>query len=201
LDPRPDTETLVEIALKIAKKEIEKKFHVKQKTAEILDLGTGSGCILIALLTELPYAHGVGVDLSYETLKIAALNAKTHGIGNRVSLICGSWAQALQARFDLIVGNPPYIASSSLPNLETEVRNHDPILALDGGKDGLEAYRNIFSSLPRLLKTNGKALFEIGFDQEDDIVRLGRESRIRIEGVHRDLAGRARVVEISCGDK
>lgn len=197
LDPRPDTETLVDVALQ--------KFHVKQ-APEILDLGTGSGCILISLLHALPQARGTGVDVSSETLEIARENARTIGVIDRAEFTCGDWGTGLPSGgFDLVVSNPPYIASSVIPNLEPEVRNHDPILALDGGKDGLQAYKNIFPDLPRLLKKGGIALFEIGYDQEDAVMRLGKESRIRprihIAGVHRDLAGRPRVVEISRGDK
>jgi release factor glutamine methyltransferase len=194
LDPRPDTETLVEIVLK--------KFHVKQKTAEILDLGTGSGCILISLLKEMPYASGVGVDLSFEACKISIHNANSLGVADRFKMVCGSWSEALAGqKFDLVVSNPPYINRRDIPNLEKEVRNHDPILALDGGPDGLEAYKIIFSELPGLLKPGGKAFFEMGLNQQEGIVRLAEESRIRIECIYPDLSGRPRVVEISCGDK
>lgn len=196
LEPRADTETLVRVALEI----LEKKFHVKQKTAEILDLGTGSGCILITLLAESPYSYGLGVDLSHETLKIASHNANKHGVSERIGLICGDWAAAIGEKLDLVVSNPPYIRSSVIPNLDKEVRNHDPILALDGGADGLDAYKKIISALPHILKPGGTALFEIGFDQADDLARLSRLPWIREIYTHTDYAGRPRVVEISCGD-
>ena len=192
LDPRPDTETLVRLALQT--------FHVKQPV-EILDLGTGSGCILIALLSELRESSGIGVDLSPKAIQIAHENAKTNDVDARIQWICGSWADAIDGQVDLIVSNPPYIASSVIPNLDPEVRNHDPILALDGGMDGLQAYKIIFSQLPRLLKKGGRAFLEIGFDQERSIARLSEDSRIRIERIHPDLAGLPRVVEITRGDK
>jgi release factor glutamine methyltransferase len=201
LDPRPDTETLVRVALEI----LTKKFHVKQgnpsKAAEILDLGTGSGAILLSILHENAAFTGVGTDLSHETLKIACHNAKNLGVSGRAVFICGDWAAAISHKFDLVVSNPPYIRRSVIPNLEKEVRNHDPILALDGGEDGLEAYKKIFSQLPHLLKPGGTALLEIGFDQADDLARLSREPWIRKNYTHTDYAGRPRVVEISCGDK
>ncbi len=192
LEPRPDTETLVEAALKL--------FGAAPPSA-ILDLGTGSGCILLSLLKEWPSCEGLGVDLSYETVKVARANAQSLGLSSRARFICGSWGEALGARFSLIVSNPPYIARDVIPTLERCVREHDPILALDGGEDGLDAYRKIFFSLERHLLPGGTALFEIGFDQEESIVRLAEKYRCSARCVYRDLAGRARVVEISCGDK
>ncbi len=192
LDPRPDTETLIEAALK----------HFKQKSPEnILDLGTGSGCILIALLTEFQDARGIGIDKSSAALKTAIYNAENNGVGGRAQFYCGSWGQALDKKFDLIVSNPPYIPNQDIPNLSKEVQNHDPILALDGGKDGLNAYREIFKHINSHLKPNGIALFEIGYNQRSDVMRLAEKSGLSLRDVHHDLAGLARVVEISCGDK
>lgn len=192
LDPRPDTEVLVERAL---------AHFGDHPPAKILDLGTGSGCILIALLTEWKNARGVAVDLSPGALETARRNAQNHKVADRIHFICGSWNDSLNEEFDLIVSNPPYIKHHDIKNLDAEVQNHDPILALDGGNDGLDAYRKIFSSLPVLLKSNGRALLEIGFDQEEDMKRLSKEYRIRIETIFPDYAGRPRVVDISRGDK
>ncbi|MBK6895094.1 MAG: peptide chain release factor N(5)-glutamine methyltransferase [Alphaproteobacteria bacterium] len=192
LEPRPDTETLISVALALFGGEL---------PAKVLDLGTGSGCILLSLLKEWPDSEGIGVDLSFETLKVAQENAERLGVRDRARFICGSWAEALKGPFELVVSNPPYIVRSEIPGLAPEVRDHDPILALDGGEDGLEAYRQIFSMLPRLISRSGKALFEIGSEQEESVMRLAEKYGFSIRKAHRDLAGRPRVVEISCGDK
>ncbi len=192
LDPRQDTEILVERALEA--------FPGSQPEA-ILDLGTGTGCIIIALLKEWTDARGVAVDLSYEALQCARENALRHGVEKRLSFVQGSWGEALGQGFDLVVSNPPYISPSVIANLDENVRNYDPILALDGGKDGLEAYKKIFIKLSLLLNDGGRALFEIGYDQEKTVMRLAGESRFSVHGVYADLAGNPRVVDISCGDK
>ncbi len=193
LDPRPDTETLIEAVLARYK-------DAPPKT--VLDLGTGTGCILVTLLCEFPEATGIGVDLSLGALKTAQENAQAHGAADRTRFNEGSWFAPLEGEhFDLIVSNPPYIAESVIPTLSKAVQNHDPILALSGGEDGLAAYKSIFSQLSAHLNPHGRAFFEIGFDQEDAVTRLGKEYRIRIEVCHRDLAGQPRVLEMSCGDK
>ena len=192
LDPRPDTELIIELALK--------RFS-KDAPLRILDLGTGSGCILISLLSEFGESIGYGVDLSFGAVKMAQLNAAKNNVNNRASFICGSWVDAISGKFDLIVSNPPYISNQIIPTLSKEVRNHDPILSLDGGVDGLEPYKIIFPKLKNLLHDGGIALFEIGYDQEKDIMRLAEESRFMQRCVHLDLAGNPRVVDISSGDK
>ncbi len=196
LDPRPDTETLVEVALKRLS---------SQPPETILDLGTGSGCILIALLSEWKHANGIGVDRSFDALKTARENAVVNDVGDRAFFYCGSWMEALRPnpdqKFGLIVSNPPYITNQAFANLPKEVKNHDPILALDGGENGLQAYKKIFLDLKGLLKDRGTALFEIGYDQQNDVVRLAEDSGLSVRDVHADLAGLPRVVEISSGDK
>ena len=192
LDPRPDTETLVEVAL---------ERFASRPPRTILDLGTGSGCILLTLLHEWPQALGIGVDCSFPALEVARDNAFSSGIGARASFYCGSWGECLDQRFDLIVSNPPYIESDVIPGLDPEVRTYDPILALDGGKDGLRAYRTMMPDLKKLLNKGGTALFEIGRGQENNVMRLAEDSGLLIEGVHADSAGLLRVVEISSGDK
>ncbi|MCB1563838.1 MAG: peptide chain release factor N(5)-glutamine methyltransferase [Alphaproteobacteria bacterium] len=192
LDPRADTETLVEAALAAFPGEPPRK---------ILDLGTGSGCILIALLSEWPDSVGVGVDLSPGALDTARRNAAGNSVAGRAHFVCGAWGAALAESFDLVISNPPYISNHVIPTLDEEVRFYDPILALDGGEDGLQAYRDIFSGLSGLINQGGKALFEIGFDQEKSAVRLAEESGFLVKHVHRDLAGQPRALEISSGDK
>ncbi len=194
LDPRPDTETLIEAALKAYPAP-----ETPPKT--ILDLGAGSGCILISLLSEWDEASGVGIDKSPEAIKTAQKNAISNNVADRSSFKTGDWGRGIDQKFDLIVSNPPYIANQIIKTLSKEVQNHDPILALDGGNDGLDAYRQIFSELSSLLNVGGRAFFEIGFDQEASVVRLAEESRIRVKHVHHDLAGQPRVVEIYSGDK
>ncbi len=193
LDPRPDTETLIDAALKA--------HTTPPKT--ILDLGTGSGCILLTLLAQWPEARGVGVDLAGGALDIARANAQCHNLSDRTTFVQSNWWESLEdsVKFDLIVSNPPYIPNQDIANLDIEVKNHDPILALDGGNDGMDAYKIIFSQLKIHLNTGGLAFFEIGVGQCGYISRLAEDYRIRIEAIHPDLAGIPRVVEISCGDK
>ena len=134
LDPRADTETIIEIALQKYK---------NKPPASVLDLGTGSGCILIALLHEWKETRGVGVDISEQALEIARENAKNNNVADRTEFIQNNWGDSIEESFALIVSNPPYIPSREIESLEKEVRNHDPILALDGGKDGFESTGNV----------------------------------------------------------
>lgn len=188
LDPRPDSETLIEATLAYYKD--------KPPPKTILDLGTGTGCLLLALLSEFKDAIGIGVDISESTVETAQNNAKSLNLDTRSTFIQGKWAESLDQKFDCIVSNPPYIASNVIPNLEKEVKNHDPMLALDGGIDGLQAYNDIFSDLLRIMNDDGIALFEIGFDQASQIERLSNKYEIRIGKLHHDLAGNPRVVDM-----
>lgn len=193
LDPRPDTERLVDIALE--------RYSKRTSPFEILDLGTGSGCILITLLCEMIHANGCGIDLSKPALKIAKNNAKALNVHDRTVFLQGSWFESVQRKFDLIVSNPPYISNQVIPTLAPEVKNHDPILALDGGDNGLDAYKIIFPQLKNYLKNDGIALFEIGYDQQKEVMRLAEDSTFALRRVHLDHSGNPRVVEISSGDK
>lgn len=162
LDPRADTETLVDAALALLE---------RKKIAEprILDLGTGSGAILCALLHCREDAFGVGVDLSMKACALTRHNLALCGLSDRSAILCGDWTQALRGPFDLIVSNPPYIAGHEIASLEPEVAAFDPMLALDGGADGLDPYRWIASDLKRLLERGGGACFEIGWRQAADV--------------------------------
>jgi release factor glutamine methyltransferase len=186
LEPRPDSETLVEAALKYAPYP---DAHLK-----ILDLGTGSGCLLIALLHERQKAFGIGVDRSMGALQTARRNAKLNHVADRAYFLQGDWAASINAEFDLVISNPPYISTSVVETLQPEVINHDPRLALDGGADGLNAYRTIFQNLGKLLKKTGYGLVEIGYDQGVSVPALAREYGLVVLDVINDLAHHPRVV-------
>jgi release factor glutamine methyltransferase len=191
LDPRPDTETLIEVALDIVRERA-----WQEKPLKLLDLGTGTGCILVTLLAELPGAVGLGTDLSLGALAIAAANARAHGVGPRASFAAADWLDAVSGKFDLILSNPPYLAAGEIAGLAKEVAAHDPRLALNGGPDGLEAYRRIAMRAHDVLTEDGRLLVEIGPGQGDDVAAILARAGLtpkRGEG-RRDLAGRPRVV-------
>ena len=170
LVPRPDTETIVEATFELLKHE-----GRLNDALRIADLGTGSGAILLALLSELPNARGMGTDLNPEAIKTATTNAAALGLGDRATFLVCDYASALHAPFDLIVSNPPYIPSRDINDLAIEVRAHDPRLALDGGADGLDAYRVIAPAAFELLAPGGVVVVEVGQGQEGDVARLMAE--------------------------
>jgi len=187
LDPRPDSETLVAGVL------ARTPDHGAALT--IVDLGTGSGCLLLALLTELPAARGIGIDLSGPALQVAQANARTAGLADRAVFVQGDWAAALSnGCAELVVSNPPYIATAELPDLMPEVRDHDPRLALDGGPTGLDAYRRIVPALPRLLRPGGIAALEIDAATVGPTGALLRAAGATALDRLDDLGGRARVL-------
>ncbi len=179
LSPRPETETIVEAALSAR----------PQGAVSVLDLGTGSGCILLALLSEWPQAFGVGVDQSPQAAASARNNALALGFAARAAFVAGDWAAALAGRFDVVVSNPPYIESSTIDGLAVEVRTHDPRLALDGGAEGLDAYRAILPALPSLLAPDGVAALELGAGQAAEVSRIAREGGLRVLRAVEDLSG------------
>jgi release factor glutamine methyltransferase len=189
LVPRADTETLVEAALAL--------HPDRRRPLRILDLGTGSGCILVALLSELPNATGIGLDRSAAALVQARANAGRNGVGTRAAFVCADWTAGLSGCFDLIVSNPPYIARDTIRGLDVEVRAHDPWAALDGGVDGLDAYRAIVDALaggPVRLGPGGALALEVGYDQAEAVATLGTRAGLGPATRHHDLAGHARVV-------
>ncbi|MCR9257995.1 MAG: peptide chain release factor N(5)-glutamine methyltransferase [Alphaproteobacteria bacterium] len=191
LDPRPDTELLVEIALDLLPPD---------GAARLLDLGTGTGCLLLAILSERPKAEGVGIDINPGAVVVAGGNAAALGLSERATFLAGDWVAPVRGRFDLVLSNPPYIPPSVIAGLDPEVREFDPRLALDGGTDGLAAYRAIAAGLDAVLAGNGTALFEIGYDQAA-AVRQIFEERGFSTALRRDLGGRDRCVLVKAGSE
>ncbi|GGC50281.1 peptide chain release factor N(5)-glutamine methyltransferase [Chelatococcus reniformis] len=187
LEPRPDTETLVAVALAHARGQ-------GGGAPRVLDLGTGTGCILVAVLSELPQAWGLGVDRAAGAAATARHNARRNGVGERARFAVGNWAEAVGGPFNLVLSNPPYIASDDIAALAGEVRDHDPRLALDGGHDGLDAYRALAADLPRLLAIGGFAGLEVGQGQAPAVAELLRRAGLRDVSVTLDLTGVERVV-------
>jgi release factor glutamine methyltransferase len=181
LDPRADTETLIAAALPLA--------HGK---CRILDLGTGSGAIIVTLLAELPGASGVASDASEAALGVARVNAETHGVSARLRFQRADWFNDIEGQFDLIVSNPPYIASAEIAGLGADVRDFDPSGALDGGADGLEAYRRIAVGAAGHLTARGHVLVEIGAGQERDVRPLFEAAGLTPGGRAFDLGGHVR---------
>ncbi len=200
LDPRPDSETLIEAALE--------RMASKQRASEgakILDLGTGSGALLLSLLMEWPGASGVGIDISAKALEIAAENARRLGCADRVVFRPGNWlddfAEDGSEIFDLVICNPPYIARDEIEDLAPEVALFEPRTALDGGPDGLDPYREIIPGLSRVLGPGGVVIFEIGEGQDRDVLHLLEKAGLSPEGgengCYRDLSGTVRCVAAS----
>jgi release factor glutamine methyltransferase len=186
LTPRPDTETVVEWVL---------RDFPEHAAWSVLDLGVGSGAILLSILAERPAARGLGVDVSEEALAVARDNAASLGLAGRMALLRGDWTEGLgEDSFDLVVSNPPYIASDVLETLEPEVRDHEPRLALEGGPDGLMHYRRLAPEILRVLKPGGRFAVEIGYDQKEAVEALFREAGALGVQTLRDLGDRDRVV-------
>jgi release factor glutamine methyltransferase len=181
LVPRPDSETVVEAVLA-------NRSRLPERPV-ILDLGTGSGCLLVALLKELPDAIGVGVDCSAAALSVARRNARSHGVGGRAWFVAADWGASLAARFDLVVCNPPYIRSDDIESLAPEVSRYEPRTALSGGVDGLRSYRRVAPDIARLLTPKGLVAVELGAGMGDDVAALFGASGLCEIGRRRDLAG------------
>ena len=181
LDPRPDSETLIEALLEAVPD--------RGARLRILDLGTGSGCLLLALLSELPAAEGLGTDISPEAVATAAGNAAALGLDARSRFAVGDWRQRLDGAWDVIVCNPPYVADPEIAGLEPEVADHDPRLALAGGPDGLAAYRALVPAVAGILAPAGIVGFEVGVGQADAVAALLRAAGFAAPWRRRDLGG------------
>ncbi len=184
LDPRPDSETLIEAALDVVED--------RADPLSVLDLGTGTGCLLLAILHELPRAAGVGIDASPEALAVARRNATHLGLASRARFEEGDWGRALQRPFDLILCNPPYIPTAQISQLEPEVAEYEPRIALDGGPDGLDSYRAVMPDIARILTPRGAAVLEFGAGQGAAVGQIVAGAELAVAGVYRDLAGHDR---------
>lgn len=193
LIPRPDSETLIEAALAL--------LPDRGAVRRVLDLGTGSGALLLAALSEFPGAIGIGVDRSAAALAVARANAERAGLEDRGLFVCGDWSAALAGGFDLVLANPPYIPSAEIATLAPEVREHDPRAALDGGADGLDAYRAILADLARILAPDGIAVLELGAGQAAAVSRLAEACRLAVGQLRQDLGGVARAIVLRHAEK
>jgi release factor glutamine methyltransferase len=189
LDPRADSETLIEAALA----------HLPDRTAalKLVDFGTGCGCLLLALLSELPNASGIGVDILPGAAAAARLNAAALGLGHRASFIVGRWGEAISGDVDVILANPPYIPSGDIDGLAPEVAKHEPHAALDGGDDGLAAFRELAGDLGRLLRSGGIASVEVGQGQASKVALVMADAGLRVRAIGRDLSGIERVLVLA----
>ena len=204
LDPRPDTETLIASVLEsgIWNQEPGKETSsIPDSRFQILDLGTGSGCIIITLLKEIQGSTGVGLDISQAALEVAKANKERHGLEDRLELFQGSMFDIDSKNrvldslaFDVIVSNPPYITTDDMSGLMPEVRDYEPNIALDGGKDGLDYYRQLAKSTPQLLNPNGLIFLEIGAGQASDVADIFQAANWQLKGVRKDLSGHERCI-------
>lgn len=180
LDPRPDSETLVETALALLR---------DVPHPRILDLGTGTGCLLLSVLHERQDATGLGADISREALAVAEANAARLGLSGRAGFHQGSWTDGVEGLFDLVISNPPYIRRSDIATLDREVREHDPLLALDGGEDGLAAYRALAAAIPDVLTQTGQAVIELGAGQGAEVQSVFESAGMAVLRIVPDLSG------------
>lgn len=189
LDPRPDSENLIELVIK--------NFPKREEKLEILELGVGSGCLIITLLKTYNQAIGIGVDISSKALEICRKNAETHNVLSQLKLSESNLFSAItnQKKFNLIISNPPYIASEEIKTLEPEVRIHEPLNALDGGEDGLDFYRRIALEAGDFLTENGKVVLEIGQGQKEKIVEIFSQNEFLLSDSKQDLSGIWRILE------
>lgn len=190
LTPRPDTETLVEAVLKRLAE------RTDRRALRVLDLGTGTGCLLLTFLAEIEGASGVGIDVSEAALDVARMNRRALGLDARAEFLCGDWCAGLSdvTKFDVIVSNPPYISDGDWPELEPEVAKYEPEIALHGGTDGLEPYRVLGPQVARHLAPSGFAAFEFGATQCRSVVTLLEDSGLKVQNIFPDLAGIDRAV-------
>jgi len=204
LEPRPDSETLIESVLQRVQclglgGQNLSSLNPEPQTPNpfILDIGTGTGCLLLSLLHELPHATGLGLDLSARAIDQAQANASALGLAGRAQFMVNNWLDRITGTFDIIIANPPYIRSAIIPTLAPDVRKYDPLLALDGGVDGLAPYRILIPRLRQHLNPHGFAVFEIGYDQAAEVTCLFTQAGLQNITLHHDLGGNPRCVTAS----
>ena len=185
LDPRPETELIVEIA---------NNFIKKNEVKNILDLGTGSGCILLSILKENKMINGLGIDLSKEAINIAQKNSKKLQLDKQSNFLISNWMEAINFKYDIVVSNPPYIASKEIEKLPKEVKNFDPFLSLDGGDDGLNCYRVIVEDLKRVINKNAIIIIEIGYNQSNSVEEIFKNNDFKLLKKYNDINGLDRVL-------
>ena len=193
LDPRPDSELIVESAIKYN--------NFKGKDVKILDIGTGSGALLLSLLNEFPGSKGIGVDKSLKAIQLARKNSIRQGLSKSSNFAVMDWCNGLKAKFDIIISNPPYIPSAEIKRLPPEVRLFDPELALNGGSDGLKKIEIVLKFIPNILKKSGFAVLEIGYNQLSLVEKKIMSNRLKINEIFRDLSGIDRCIVVSLGGK
>lgn len=185
LDPRPETELIVEIA---------NNYINKNEVKNILDLGTGSGCILLSILNENRMINGLGIDLSKEAISIAKQNSKKLDLETQSNFLVSNWMSSVNYKYDLVVSNPPYIASEDIKKLSKSVKIYDPILSLDGGDDGLNSYRLIASDLKRIISMNALIIIEIGYNQSLQVIDIFKKNDFKLIKKYNDINGLDRVL-------
>jgi release factor glutamine methyltransferase len=190
LDPRPDSEVVVDTVLDYARDR-------EERPVRLVDFGTGSGCLLLAAAAQLPTATGIGVDIQDEAIAMASYNAVSLGLADRITFKQGSWDEKLEGSFDIIICNPPYIPQGKLSSLMDEVKNYDPIAALDGGPDGLAAWRQLAPIFKGKLSEDGIVVVEIGVGQQNDVATLMEASNLKLIEQRRDIAGIIRTLVFS----
>ncbi len=185
LDPRPETELIVEIA---------NNYINKNEVKNILDLGTGSGCILLSILKENRMINGLGIDFSKEAISIAKQNSKKLNLETQSNFLVSNWMSSVNYKYDLVVSNPPYIASEDIKKLSKSVKIYDPILSLDGGDDGLNSYRLIASDLKRIISMNALIIIEIGYNQSLQVIDIFKKNDFKLIKKYNDINGLDRVL-------
>ena len=185
LDPRPETENIVEIA---------NNFILEKGYESFIDLGTGSGCIILSILKENKNLTAIGVDISIDAINIAKKNSKDMNLEKRSSFLVSNWLSSIYNSYDLIISNPPYIPSDEIITLSKTVKNFDPLISLDGGQDGLECYKEIAQDINRVINKNGRVILEIGYNQAHDVIKIFESKEFKLLKIYNDINGLNRIL-------